>query len=432
MLGGRNVRLNDSTEQTYQRLKRRLIPFLMLCYVIAYLDRINVGFAKLQMSSDLGFTEKEFGFGAGIFFLGYILFPVPSNILMYRIGAKRWIGGLMISWGFISASTAAVSTPAQFFALRFLLGVAESGFYPGIILYLTHWFPNQRRAHALSLFQSAIALAGVAGGPLSGWILDYWRSGVYLHAWQWLFLVEGLPAILAGITALYYLDNDIAAARWLSSGQKELLARDLANDDAKRSCGEGVQHVFSDFRVWGLGAVVFGLAMGIYAISFWMPTLLHESGLHSDIQIGWLSAIPNLIAALAMIMVARSSDTRRERRWHVAIPAFVAAIGLSGCVHFLQHPAMTVLFLTLAALGLMSALPVQWSFLTAFLGGSGAAAAIGLINSVGNLGGIASPILIGWLKDQTHSLNAGMYTIAASVAISAVIALAYSPRLVNR
>lgn len=423
---------NNSDERTYRLLTRRLIPFLMLCYVIAYLDRINVGLAKLQMSSDLGFTEKVFGFGAGIFFLGYILFPVPSNLLMYRIGARRWIGSLMIMWGVISGSMALVATPTQFFALRFLLGLAESGFYPGIILYLTQWFPNQRRAHTLSLFQASIALAGIIGGPLSGWILDHWQGDEHLRAWQWLFLLEALPAVLAGVAALCYLDNKIADARWLSSEQKALLARNLAHDDTARPSGAPIRPVLSDLRVWGLGAVVFGLATGIYAISFWMPTLLRESGLHSNTEIGWLSAIPNVVAGVGMVLVARSSDARRERRWHVAGAAFVGAAGLLGSVLLPHHPALVLSCLTLAALGVMSALPVQWSFLTAFLGGSGAAAAIGLINSVGNLGGMFSPVVIGWLKDQTHTLNAGIYTIATCVAVSAIIALSYPARLVNR
>jgi MFS family permease len=419
-------------EETYRKLTRRLIPFLMLCYVIAYLDRINVGFAKLQMSSDLGFSEKVFGFGAGIFFLGYVLFPVPSNLLMYRVGARRWIGGLMITWGAISGSMVFVSNPTQFFALRFLLGLAESGFYPGIVLYLTQWFPNERRAQALSLFQASIALAGIIGGPLSGWILDYWQGGERLHAWQWLFLLEALPAILAGVAAIWYLDNGIADARWLSPEQKSLLEQDLAHDEETRLRDQPIRPVFSDLRIWGLGIVVFGLAMGIYAISFWMPTLLHESGLHSNIQIGWLSTIPNAIAAVGMVVVARSSDARRERRLHVAGAAFVGAAGLLGTVLVPHHPALVLSCLTVAAVGVMSALPLQWTFLTAFLGGSGAAAAIGLINSVGNLGGMLSPAVIGWFKDRTLGFNAGIPTISACVAVSAIIALSYPARLVNR
>lgn len=423
---------SNSEERTYRRLTRRLIPFLMLCYVIAYLDRINVGFAKLQMSSDLGFSEKVFGFGAGIFFLGYILFPVPSNLLMCRIGARRWIGCLMVIWGAISGTMALVRTPVEFFVLRFLLGLAESGFYPGIILYLTQWFPNERRARALSLFQSAIALAGIFGGPLSGWILDHWQGDAHWHAWQWLFLIEALPAVLAGLVALVYLDNDIAAARWLNSEQKELLACRLADADIGKPRHTPTRSVFFDVRVWGLGIVVFGLAMGIYAISFWMPTLLRDSGVRSNSTIGWLSAIPNVIAAAGMLLVARSSDATRERRWHVAGAAFVGAAGLVGCVVFPSQPVSVLVCLTLAAVGVMSALPVQWSFLTAFLGGSGAAAAIGLVNSVGNLGGIVSPALIGWLKDQRLGFSTGMYAIAACVAVSAIIALCYPGRLVNR
>ena len=418
-------------ERTYQQLTRRLIPFLMLCYIIAYIDRINVGFAKLYMCSDLGFSETAYGFGAGIFFLGYIIFPVPSNLVMYRVGARRWIGGLLIAWGLISGSMALIKTPTEFFSLRFLLGVAESGFYPGVILYLTRWFPNQRRAHALSLFQSAIALAGIVGGPLSGWILDRSHGYRHWHGWQWLFLIEALPAVAAGATALCYLDNELSEARWLTSEQKAWLLRQLAEDDAGRASAP-IGAVLTDVRVWGLGLVVFGLAMGIYAISFWMPTLLRASGVRSSTEIGWLSAIPNVIAAGGMVLVARSSDATRERRWHVAGSALLGVVGLLGSVLLAHHPALVVACLSLAALGVMSALPVQWSFLTAFLGGTGTAAAIGLVNSVGNLGGIASPLLIGWLEDRTLSLDAGMYAVAACVAVSAFTALSYPARLVNR
>ena len=418
-------------DQTYRRLVGRLIPFLMLCYIIAYIDRINVGFAKLEMSADLGFTETAYGLGAGVFFLGYILFPVPSNLLLCRFGARQWIGLLLITWGVISGSMLFVTTSTQFFTLRFLLGAAESGFYPGIVLYLTQWFPNRRRAHALALFQSAIAIAGIVGGPLSGWILDSLQDYRHLRGWQWLFLIEALPAVLAGVTAIFYLDNQIEQARWLTPEQKARLIQDLAHDEEART---RVPHraVVADRRVWGLGVVVFGLAMGIYAISFWMPTLLRESGVRSTSEIGWLSAIPNLAAAVGMVLIARRSDRRSERRWHVAVPALLGVVGLLGSVAFSHQIVLVVVSLGLAAVGVMSALPVQWSFLTAFLGGSSAAVAVGLVNSVGNLGGVVSPALIGWLKDRTQSLDAGLYAIAACVALSAVIALSYPARLVDR
>jgi len=422
---------HEFEEATYRSLRWRLIPFLMLCYVIAYLDRINVGFAKLQMSTNLGFTEAAYGFGAGIFFLGYVLFPVPSNLFLVRVGARRWIGCLMVVWGIISGSTALVTTAPQFFTLRFLLGVAESGFYPAIILYLTHWFPNHRRAHAVSLFQSAVALAGIVGGPSSGWILDRLHDYGHLWGWQWLFLIEALPAVLAGLAALYFLDNRICEARWLTTDQKNFLVRQLERDSGARIAGS-VRAVFADLRVWGLGVVLFGIAMAIYAISFWMPTLLRESGVSSNSRIGWMSAVPNLIAAVGMVLVARSSDRRRERRWHVVVAMLLGALGLLGSVLLPHRPMLVLASLSLAALGVMSALPLQWSFLTAFLGGSSAATAIGLVSSVGNLGGLVSPAMIGWLKGQTGTLHAGMYAIAASVVISALIALSYPARLVNR
>lgn len=418
-------------DDTYRAVKRRLLPFLMVCYILAYLDRVNIGFAKLQMLGDLAFSERVYGLGAGLFFVGYILFGIPSNALLHRIGARRWIAGIMIMWGVLSSFTAWAASPTQFFTVRFLLGVAEAGFYPGVILYLTYWFPRARRARITTMFQAAIPLAGIFGGPLSGWILDHFDGRWDLQGWQWLFLIEALPATFVGITALYYLDNDVSSAAWLSTTQKDLLIANLAQDWTPKNESSAGQ-VFRNWRVWSLGMLVFGLAAGLYAISFWMPTLLKGGGNLSITQVGWLSAIPNLAPLLVMYLFARSSDRYRERRWHVATASLVGGAGLALSVALGDNVILSLICLSVASAGILSALPMQWSLVTAFVGGSGAAAAIALINSIGNLGGVASPILIGWLKDETSGLDVGMYVIAAGAVISAAIALSFPARLVNR
>nr|WP_235538751.1 MFS transporter [Sphingomonas sp. Root710] len=392
----------------------------MLCYTLAYLDRVNVGFAKLQMIGDLGLSETAYGIGAGIFFIGYILFGLPSNLLLHRIGARRWIAGTLVVWGVLSGLTAFVTTPVEFWVLRFLLGVAEAGFYPGVILYLTQWFPNQRRARMTSLFQSAIPIAGIFGGPLSGWIIDRFHNVGQFDGWQWLFVIEALPAVLVGFVVMRLLTSDIASARWLSPEQKNLLSRNL--ESAHAATVVSPLAALRDGRAWQLGMVLFCLLCGLYAISFWMPTLLKESGTLTNTQIGWLSVFPNLLALPTMYFLSTSSDRRNERRWHVATAAFVAAGGLAGSVLFGSNVLLSLLCLSIASAGIVSALPLQWTLLNLGRGGA-AAAAIGLVNSLGNLGGAVSPPFVGWLKDATHSLTLGIYFMAALLVVAGLLAL---------
>ncbi len=357
-----------SEDVTYRRVSWRLIPFLMLCYVIAYLDRVNVSFAKLQMAHDVGLSEAAYGLGAGAFFVGYFLFEVPSNLMLHKVGARRWIARIMVTWGILSGLMALVATPAQFFLIRFLIGMAEAGFYPGVILYLTYWFPHRRRTRVLSIFQSAIPLSGVIGGPFSGWVLDHLDGRFGHRGWQWLFLLEGLPAVMIGIAALYCLDDGIERARWLTSVQKSLLIDNIAREDALKEKGSAWS-IFTDLRVWALCVLVFGLLMGLYGISFWMPTLIKGMSTLSDTQVGLLSAVPNLVAIPGMILFSRSSDLKCERRWHVATAALLGAAGLTLTVLLSQHIVLAIIALSLAATGIMSALPMQWSFTTAFLQG---------------------------------------------------------------
>lgn len=420
----------DLEEATYAKVTWRLIPFLFLCYVFAYLDRVNVGFAKLQMLSDLKFSETIYGLGAGIFFIGYFLMEVPSNLALHRFGARKWIARIMISWGVVSAAMIFVKTPTVFYILRFLLGVAEAGFFPGIILYLTYWYPASRRSKITALFMTGIPIAGVVGGPLSGWILDRFHNVNGLHEWQWLFLLEAIPSLVAGVATFFYLDDGIRDAKWLDAEEKALLERELANESNKIEV-QDARGAFTNARVWVLCAGYFGIIMGLYGISFWLPTLIKASGVAGAFDVGLLTMIPYGAAAIAMVMIGRSSDRTKERRWHVALPAVIGAVGLAASTLVPHQPAMAVLALTFATIGILGALCQFWSIPPAFLGGAAAAAGIALINSVGNLAGFVSPYLVGWIKDATHSTDLGLYCVAVSLILAAMIVLTVPKRAVN-
>lgn len=420
----------DLEEATYAKVSWRLIPFLFLCYVFAYLDRVNVGFAKLQMLSDLKFSETIYGLGAGIFFIGYFLMEVPSNLALHRFGARKWIARIMVSWGVVSAAMIFVKTPTAFYVLRFLLGVAEAGFFPGIILYLTYWYPASRRSKITALFMTGIPIAGVLGGPLSGWILDRFHNVNGMHEWQWLFLLEAVPSLVAGIVTFFYLDDRIKDAKWLNSDEKAVLERGLAGESDKIE----VHHAsgaFTNARVWVLCACYFGIIMGLYGISFWLPTLIKASGVTDVLDVGLLTMIPYGAAAIGMVMIGRSSDRTKERRWHVALPAIVGAVGLAASTLVSHQPAMAVLALTFATVGILGALCQFWTIPPAFLGGAAAAAGIALINSVGNLAGFVSPYLVGWIKDTTKSTDLGLYCVAVSLILAAAIVLTVPKKVVN-
>jgi sugar phosphate permease len=374
--------LVPAEDATYRKVTWRLLPFLVLCYVVAYLDRVNIGFARLQMLGDLRFSETVYGLGAGIFFIGYFLFEVPSNMILLRAGARLWIGRIMITWGLVSAAFAFVTTPGMFYFLRFLLGVAEAGFFPGIILYLTHWYPSERRAHMVALFMTATPLAGVLGGPLSGWVMESFAGLNGWAGWQWLFIVEAVPSIVMGIAVLIYLDNDIAHARWLDAGEKALLEGRLEADRAAAAHHRSLRAVFADGRVWLMCAIYFCYVMGHYGLTFWLPTLIQAAGVRSTLDIGLVTAIPYGGAVLFMIALARSADRRRERRWHTAGSLVLGAAGLVASVFAGTRTSTAVVSLTIAAAGVFGAGPVFWSLPTAFLGGAAAAAGIAAVNSV--------------------------------------------------
>jgi D-galactonate transporter len=417
----------------YRKVTWRLLPFLMLCYIVAYLDRVNVGFARLQMLGDLGFSETVYGLGAGMFFIGYFTFEVPSNIILHRIGARTWIARIMITWGLVSALFMFIKTPFSFYALRFVLGVAEAGFFPGIILYLTYWFPSDRRGRMISLFMMAIPLSGIVGGPLSGWIMSTFAGVWGLAGWQWLFLLEAAPAIVVGVIVLAYLDNGIRAAGWLTDDEKTLLEGRLAADTAHIEPHGSLGAVLADTRVALMCAIYFTIVMGQYGLTFWMPTLIQAAGVRGTLKIGLFTAIPYGAGALAMIFFGRSADRRRERRWHASGAMLIGAVGMTLSALAGTHTALAILFLTIASTGVFSCGPLFWSLPTAFLGGAAAAAGIAAINSIGNLAGFVSPYVVGWLKDATQSTQAGMFAVSAVLAAGAAIILLFVPaRLVNR
>ncbi|BBQ00452.1 MFS transporter [Burkholderia sp. SFA1] len=422
----------SEADSIFRRVALRFMPLLFTGYVVAYLDRVNVGFAKLQMLNSLHLSEAVYGFGAGLFFVGYFFFEVPSNLLLHRIGARRWIARIMITWALLSMATAWVSTPMQFYIVRFMLGVAEAGFFPGMVLYLTYWFPSHRRGKMVALLMAGNPVSGLVGGPASGWIIHSMNGLWGLAGWQWLFIIEALPSIALGIVILKHLDDRVADAAWLTERERRVVQDEIAADTATQTHGS-VRAVFTSARVYLMCLILFGIVMGSYAIGFWQPSILRSTGIEDTFVIGLLTMIPYSIALVAMIVAGKHADRTRERRWHVALPALIAAAGFVLCALFGSSSAISVAGLTLATAGVITALPMFWALPTAFLGGTGAAAGIALINCTGNLAGFISPAVIGWLKTMTHSLSSGLFVVAASLAISALLILVFVPaKLVNR
>jgi D-galactonate transporter len=423
---------SDVEEAAYRKVSLRIMPFLMICYVVAYLDRVNVGFAKLQMLSELQFSEAVYGLGAGMFFIGYFFFEVPSNLVMQKVGAKVWIARIMITWGIISGCFAFVTTEFWFYALRFLLGAAEAGFYPGIILYLTYWYPSYRRARKVALFMTAIPLSGIFGGPLSGWIMENLDGMYQWSGWQWMFLVEAVPAFLLGIFTLIYLDNGIHDAKWLSDQQKSILEHHIAEEEREKIEHHSLLALFSDKRVWHMSAIYFAFVMGQYGISFWLPTLIKSAGVQGVFNIGLLTAIPYLVAVVTMLLLGASADRMRERRWHLIVPCLVGAAGLTASAFAAQNTTLAIIALCFAAGGIISCAPLFWSLPTAFLAGTSAAAGIAAVNSVGNLAGFVSPYVIGWVKDLTQSTDIGLYILTGILVLGAILVYATPHRLVDK
>ena len=429
----------DMEAATYAKIARRILPLLFAGYFLAILDRVNVGFAKLQMAGELGLSDAVYGFGAGVFFVGYFLFEVPSNLILARVGARRWIARIMLTWGAVSAmfvflgglhwgplATAFGTTDAEFsfYALRFVLGLAEAGFFPGVILYLTYWFPAARRAHVLALFIIAIPLASAIGSPLSGLILQLAGSAGALRGWQWLFLIEALPSLLLGLIVLAKLPDGPRTAAWLSVEERELVEAALAQDDlAKQVKGHRIDlwPIFRDWRVWALALADFLRAMVGNVLNYWMPTLVQELGIPKQayLEVGMVSAIPWSISALLMVIIARHSDTTGERRWHATLSILVSAIGLSMLAFAGHAPVISVIALTLVATGSMAWLAIFWTLPSAFLSGAAAAAGIAWINAISQLGGFVGPDMLGRIRAGNAGDNSLAFLILAGCALVA-------------
>jgi D-galactonate transporter len=416
----------------YRKTAWRLMPFLMLCYLCAYLDRVNVGFAKLQMMNDLALSEAVYGLGAGMFFIGYFLCEVPSNIILHKVGARRWIARIMITWGIISGLFAFVETAWQFYLLRFLLGIAEAGLAPGLLLYLTYWFPSYRRAKMTVLWFIAIPLSGMIGGPLSGWIMDRFNGFHGWTGWQWMFVIEAIPTVVVGLLVLSYLKDGVKDAHWLDDDEKKLINTELAEDAQHKVTHASAGAFIRDRRLWLLASIYFCVVMGQYAITFWLPTLVRNAGIADATHIGLLTSLPYCCAIVAMLLAGRSGDRHRERRWHLAIPMMAGAVGLSLAALLGTHISASILSLCLAAAGILSASSMFWMLPTNFLGGVSAAAGIAAVNSFANLAGFCSPYLIGWITTSTGSSAIGMYLITGVLFLGALLVFRIPAALVNR
>jgi ACS family tartrate transporter-like MFS transporter len=400
-----------------RKLTWRLVPFLFLLYIVAYLDRINVGFAALQMQSELHFNDEVYGFGAGLFFAGYFCFQVPSNVVLQRVGARRWIALLMVVWGVVSAAMILVRTEHGFYALRFLLGAAEAGFFPGVILYLKNWFPESVRARTIARFMTAAPLAGIIGGPVSGALLNLHQRGG-LSGWQWLFLIEALPAIILGIAVWIYLTDHPQDARWMNREERLWLMEALRQSapEARASAYAAIR----DFRMWMFAVVYFGMTTVMYGIALWLPTIIHGISGLGNLGIGLLTAVPYVASALAMVLAGLHSDRSQERRLHTAVPAFVGAIALA-VVAYSPSVTLSVAAISVALLSAFSAMGPFWAMPTKILSGTAAAVGIALINSVGNLGGFAGPWLIGAIRKATGTFRGGLMSIAFALAFSGLV-----------
>lgn len=415
----------------YKKVTWRLIPFLLVCYLCSYLDRINVGFAKLEMLSELQFSETVYGLGAGLFFVGYVIFEIPSNMVMMRVGARIWIARIMVTWGILSAATMLVQTPTQFYIVRFLLGVAEAGFIPAILYYLTIWYPSDQRGRVTALFLAGIPLAGVIGGPLSGWIMKMFHGHFGWSGWQWMFFIEAVPTVLFGVMAFFYLDRSVHEAKWLTPEEKATIEKDLANENKSKeltSIRAGLTHP----TVLLLSGIYFFFTMGLYGVSFWLPSIIRAAGVSDVLQVGMLTAIPYAGALVAMYLIGRSSDARKERRWHLAVPAAVGGIALIFSAIYDTDVVMALIFLTVATAGIITCIPQFYTLPPAILAGAAAAMGLALANSVGSVAGFVSPFLLGWVKDATGSTNAGVIVLAVALFIGAALVLTLSPRKFNR
>ncbi|OAJ56014.1 MFS transporter [Paraburkholderia ginsengiterrae] len=415
----------DELSSVYRKVTWRIIPFLFICYVFAYLDRVNIGFAALQMKQDLNFSDAVYGLGAGMFFVGYFLFEVPSNLLLEKIGARKTLMRIMVVWGLISGSFPFIHTPVQFYIARFLLGAFEAGFFPGVVLYLTYWYPGAMRGKIIAIFMSAIAVAGIIGGPLSGWVMGH-MNGVYgWEGWQWMFAIEAVPSVVLGLLTIVALADKPQHAKWLTHREQQMVIESIATTSAD------AEHSFTmalrDPRLYVMSFVYFTIAAGIYVISFWLPTMIRNYGVNDPVQIGILTAIPYIVGAVGMVLISKNSDKTGERRWHTALCMLGGGVGLVAATFVPGNLTLALCALSLATTCILTTMPVFWTIPTSYLSGTAAAGGVALINSIGLLGGFVSPSVIGWLKTVTGSLTYGLYTFSTVLTVGAVVLLAGMP-----
>jgi len=409
-------------QRVMRKITLRIVPFIMLLYFIAFLDRVNIGFAALTMNAELGFSPAVFGFGAGIFFLGYFLFEVPSNLILHKVGARIWIARVMITWGLVSGGMAFVQGTTSFYTLRFLLGVAEAGFFPGIILYLSYWFPAQKRAQVTAIFMAAAPISTALGSPISAALLEM-HGMMGFAGWQWMFVLEAVPAVILGVVVLFWLTDRPEKAKWLSEEERGWLISTLQREQAAKqgTAQHSVWKGLLDKRVLALSLVYFGTSAGLYTLGIWSPQIIKTLGV-SSMTVGLLNAIPAVMAVAAMVLWARHSDKTGERSWHVIAACIVAAAGL-----FMAGSTASIvgviLALTIVNCGISASKPPLWSMPTLFLSGSAAAAGIATINSLGNLGGFVGPFMIGLIKQQTGSYTWGLWFVAGLLILSSLVVL---------
>jgi len=412
----------DDTSALYSKINWRLLPFLLICYLFAYLDRVNIGFAKLQMQSDLGFSDAAYGVGAGIFFIGYVLFEIPSNLMLPRIGARKTFSRILVLWGITSACMLFVRDVPMFYAMRFLLGIFEAGFAPGMIYYLSCWYGPQRMARAIAIVFLAGPIGGILGAPASAWLMTSLAGAGNLAGWQWMFLVEGLPCVLLGLLALKLVPNKPSEATWLTDQERRMLEADLGH-------GGGAAHSHSfgavarDKRIYVLAFAYFCIIAAIYAISFWLPTLIKAQGVTDTVQLGWYAAVPYIGAAFGMYYMGRRSDRKNERRFHCAVPALAGGVLLAASTLADGHLFLTLALLTLGTTALWMTYTVFWAIPPAYLKGPAAAGGIALINTIGLSGGFWGPAIIGWAKTATGNLHLGVLVMASLPVLAALIVI---------
>ena len=425
---------DPATRSAVRTATRRLLPLLGLAYLLNYVDRVNVGFAQLKMGPDLGLSAAAFGLGAGLFFVGYFFFEIPSNVILHRVGARLWIARIMVTWGLVASATAFISGEVSFYIVRVLLGFAEAGFFPGIVLYLSYWFPRVDRARIVALFFLAVPLSSVIGGPVSTLLIQNGDGLLGFDAgWRFMFFVEGIPAILVGVAILFLMPDRPTKAKWLPRAQAEALEATVAAEDERTvPHTTGVRAGLADRRVVALAATYFGIVFGLYVLGFFLPEIIKQfqslyGVTYSLVQIGLITAIPYAVASVAMFLWSRHSDRTGERALHVAIPALVGAVGIVAA-QLAGSPLMVMIFVTVCAVGVFAAIPPFWSLPNGFLTGVGAAAGIALINSFGNLSGFAGPFVSGWLQDLTGNARAGFWVVAVMMAMAGLIALGFRRR----